>query len=208
MAIKTYREKSKNLRKTDIAKILTLLKKSFINDPHTREFFHPKHLKDLESNKKYDTFMLYNIHHAYSQGFVATDNQTRSIGLFAHIGKTNLSWKFHIVSSIKMLKAFGVFGIVKILKIQHQIEKSRDTKEFLHLIYLCTEEQSRGIGLAKQLIEYGYQEAKAKNIPLLLETSKKKNVAIYKKLGFSLYKQCCINKKTSLNIYFLKLTSV
>ncbi|XSZ47688.1 hypothetical protein ACP8HZ_04970 [Francisella noatunensis] len=45
---------------------------------------------------------------AYTQGFIACDDNLKSIGLFAYIGKTKVSWKFHIVANLRMLKEFGI----------------------------------------------------------------------------------------------------
>ncbi|WP_432773009.1 GNAT family N-acetyltransferase [Francisella salimarina] len=102
-----------------------------------------------------------------------------------------------------MLKEFGVRGIIRILKIQARVEKLRRDKEFLHLIYLCTDEYCRGQGLAKQVIDYGYQQAKNKKVPLLLETSKLENISYYQKHGFSVYQECDISDQ-NLKIYFLR----
>ncbi len=183
--------------------LLQLLKRNFITDPHTREFFSVCERDNLLNSKKYEVFMIYNLDHAYTQGFVVCDDNLKSVGLFAYIGKTKLSWKFHIVANLRMLKEFGVRGIFRILKIQTKVEKSRLDKEFLRLIYLCTDEASRGCGLAKQIIDYGYQQAKAKKIPLLLETSKSENISYYKKLGFKVYHECDISDQ-NLKIYFLR----
>lgn len=201
--MQVFSNKLNVLRTQTRLSLLKLLKKSFTTDPHTREFFTTNDKANLLETKRYDAFMLYNLDHAYTQGFIACDDNLKSVGLFAYIGKTKFSWKFHIVANLRMLKEFGIRGIIRILKIQARVEKSRHDKEFLHLIYLCTGEYCRSQGLAKQVIEYGYQQAKIKNVPLLLETSKSENISYYKKLGFKVYQECVISE-TKLKIYFLR----
>ncbi|AEI35673.1 GNAT family N-acetyltransferase [Francisella salina] len=204
MDIEVYGNKLKKLCNYDFKKILCLLKDNFVDDPHIKEYFSPKYLDKLTSDKKYDTFMLYNIWHAYTQGFVVSTADNKSVALYAWHGKMKFSLRFHIYLHLKMFFRFGILGIYRILKIQGKTIKCYKDDKFLHLVLLCTAVESRNQGLARKLVEYGAEQAKLKGVPLLLETAKEENVYIYKKLGFDLYETLVLDKRRNMKIFLLR----
>ncbi|MBU3810622.1 MAG: GNAT family N-acetyltransferase [Candidatus Niameybacter stercoravium] len=55
---------------------------------------------------------------------------------------------------------------------------------YIHLDLLAVQRDYRGLGKAKQLIEYVINEAQVKNLPLTLETQNLDNTEIYKHFNF------------------------
>ena len=201
--MKNYKNKVFNLTQKKISgnhitSTIHCLEKAFLNDPHINWY-----LNNEIKSKKYNIFMRYNLFHAYSQGFILSDQKNKGSALFLYSKKYRLSFKL-ILESLKMLYYFGVFNICRILYLQHKISKKQLKQPFLHLLLLGVYPKHQNKGLGKSLVKYGMNKAKCENIPFLLETSTKKNVEFYTKLGFIIYDILEIDHKSKLTLYFLK----
>ena len=93
---------------------------------------------------------------------------------------------FRLIDFLKFLKIKDINRMLKIVKnlscsswVEDMIEG-----DYIHLDLLAVQRDYRGLGKAKQLIEYVINEAQVKNLPLILETQNVDNTKIYKHFNF------------------------
>ena len=87
----------------------------------------------------------------------------------------------------------GIKSVVRIVKSEAQVHKNfGECPRYCHLCMIGALPEKQGTGLASALMNPMIQKMKEKSIPIFLETANLRNVDIYKKKGFKIFKTLTI----------------
>jgi ribosomal protein S18 acetylase RimI-like enzyme len=189
----------------DFNQLQITLTKAFKNDPLTKWYLGTP---DKNFGRRVDAFMKYNLWHSFARGFIRHDESNIATALWIPYGLQfpKFKFKFDLVANFRMLFAFGSKDISRIQNLEKYTVKQHHTvaQQFYHLVILGVNPVSQGQGLGKALLLEGIEKAHSQNLPVLLETSTEKNVAIYTHFGFSVYHEYAMPNTPGLTFYYLK----
>lgn len=95
---------------------------------------------------------------------------------------------FASLSLTDFLKFVKVKDIYRMIKTVHHMSSEWIHEQvdgnYIHLDLLAVRREYRGLGKAKPLVDYAIQEAKARQLPLTLETQNEENINLYRHFQF------------------------
>lgn len=92
------------------------------------------------------------------------------------------------INQIKLIfSAIGINRIYEVLKREAYIKKIRPSTDFLYFWFFGVTEEGKGKGAAKELKDYIFNLSDKNELPIYLETSVKRNKAVYLRYNFELY---------------------
>lgn len=97
---------------------------------------------------------------------------------------------FNSFKLIDFIRLIGIRDMKRMIKTVQKMSSEwiKDSVEgnYIHLDLIAVQKDCRGVGKAKQLISYAINEARAKNLPLTLETQSLTNTELYKHFNFEI----------------------
>lgn len=97
-------------------------------------------------------------------------------------------------SFTQLIKDLGfIFNVIsperlfKVLKRENYIKKHHPNKNYIYLWFLGVSPECQGKGIGSKLLTELNRIADQRNLPVYLETSNPRNLALYKRFGFSIY---------------------
>ena len=92
---------------------------------------------------------------------------------------------FRLIDFVKLIGLRDIKRMVRtVQKMSSEWIKGSVDGNYIHLDLIAVQRDYRGLGKAKQLIGYVVNEAKARNLPLTLETQNLANIELYKHFDF------------------------
>ena len=171
--------------------VVNILSKSFINDPHMNWL-----LEESKNKNKLKIIMGYVFEESVARGTVYINDDNTAAVLWNSEKKEAISFQY-IYRNLSFLFRVGIRVTIRCLKtdklIYDQYPKNSKYCQ-LYLIGVLPEEQ--GKGLASALMNPMIEDMRKKNISMHLETANPKNVKIYKKKGFTIFKTLQLGSNT------------
>jgi ribosomal protein S18 acetylase RimI-like enzyme len=163
--------------------VVNILSKSFVNDPHINWL-----LEESNNKNKLQIIAEYVFEESLARGVVYLSDDNTAAALWNTEIKERVSLQY-IVRNLSFLFRVGIRSTIRCLQADKLIyaEYPKNAKYCqLYLIGVLPEVQ--GQGLSSTLMNSMIEEMKEKSISIHLETANYKNVAIYKKKGFDIFK--------------------
>lgn len=116
--------------------------------------------------------------------------------------KSFSEWLDEIIVGFKVI---GYARIPSILKRQTYLkEQMPKDRPYLYFWFLGVDEEARGMetGIAAELKEHVFADAKKWGLPIYAETSIKKNKIVYQRYGFEIFHEWKMNEKATM--WFMK----
>jgi ribosomal protein S18 acetylase RimI-like enzyme len=170
----------------DVDLIKNILLVSFRNDPHVTWL-----LEESKNKSKLKVLIDYVVHQTLRRGeiYLSDDN---AVALWDF--ERNERMSFHYIwRNLAFLIRIGIKSVVRIVKSEAQVHSNfRKYPRYCHLYMIGVLPEEQGKGLASALMNPMIQRMKEHSIPLFLETANLRNVDIYKKKGFKIFKTLTI----------------
>ncbi len=185
-------------KKKDKDIIIKILSESFNKNPSV--------LSVVKNDRKVLTRIKYLIDYSYKLSvlrkgvFISSD---KSGAALCYINKTKGDMLLEIAYQIKLIfKAIGLKQLFKVLKREKYIKNIRPQNcEYIVFWFLGVIPTKRNGIAAKELRNEIFAIADIKNLPIILETSERKNMITYQRLGFKIYHEWDVD---NITLWFMK----
>lgn len=165
--------------------VIAILSKSFEKNKSTNHAI----IQDNKKKKRLEYLIGYCFEVAYSWGDVFIGDEGDSCCLLVYPNKKKPIFSSLFLDLKLIFKSVGLRNIGKLLEKERQVRKAHPVGPFCNLWFIgvIPTKQGKGLGgkLLKEVLAY---VDKKNNLPIFLETSTDRNIAFYKKHGFSLEK--------------------
>lgn len=158
--------------------------------------------QDEKRTQRMKVLMEFLFERAYNFGeiYISTNNKACILLLFPHQEKTTLKTLF---SKVKLaFKCIGINRVFKVLKRQDKVKKHYPKGEYIIPLIMGVLNDSKGNGTAARLMIEVKNHYKNNTLPVIVDAASKKNVTLYKKFGFKVFKE---DNSLGFPIYFLRL---
>lgn len=147
---------------------------------------------------------------AFEQGLVAREAylspDNNAVAIWRLGSEPPTSWRF-ISLYLKFVRTLGWRRIREMGRLEKEIARQypRD-REFLQLWLLGVDPAHQGRGLSSRMLDARLAEAARQQLPVYLETSTRKNVALYRRKGFAVYHEFVLDAATETQIFMMRRT--
>lgn len=176
-------EKVKNISAAELQTIKELIGEAFV----TNELFHEFGSVD-DRRELVFAYMDAYVECVYESGLLyRTTDKTGYIGL-AFTGEERLVPKLKML--VKMVKTIPFKTLKKFMHHVKQIKEGNaryQRQPHVDVLMVCVKKEHQGEGIASRLVEYAKNMARAKAVPLVIDTDMPEYAKIYQHLGCTLY---------------------
>lgn len=131
--------------------------------------------------------MEYSLENCLENGEVFVSDSGNSCALIKYSDQKSKPFKLWIWDLKLALQGIGIPKISKVLRRESRIEEVQPKDTFLYVWFIGVNPESQGAGEGTGLMNSILKIAKAKKLPVCLETSTERNFSWYEKLGFKVY---------------------
>jgi len=171
----------------DVDLINNILPVSFRNDPHVTWL-----LEESKNRFKLKVLIDYVVHQTLRRGEIYLSDDNNAVALWDCERNERVSFHY-IWRNLAFLIQIGIKSVVRIVKSEAQVHNNFGKyPRYCHLYMVGVLPEEQGKGLASALMNPMIQKMKGESIPVFLETANLRNVAIYKKKGFKIFKTLTI----------------
>ena len=183
----------------DLDLIKNILLVSFKNDPHVTWL-----LEESKNKSKLKVLIDYVVHQTLRRGEIYLSDDNNAVALWDF--ERNERMSFHYIwRNLAFLIRIGIKSVVRIVKSEAQVHNNFDKyPRYCHLYMIGVLPEEQGKGLASALMNPMIRRMKEKSIPVFLETANLRNVDIYKKKGFKIFKTLTIGDQ---NLFLMSAES-
>jgi len=178
--------------------VVDIMTESLKNDPHF------SYLVEKSKNKnKLRIVMEYLFEESFNKGEIYLNDENTATALWniKKREKFSLKYAYRKLSLLLKIGFNSAFRVLKMDKLTSQYHPKIGQYAHLHLVGVLPE--SKGKAYAQKLIKFMIDKTTKNNTELYLETSNSKNISIYNKIGFHVFKTIdmdghrlfCMNKK-------------
>jgi len=172
---------------------------SFRNDPHVTWL-----LEESKNKFKLKVLIDYVVHQTLRRGEIYLSDDNNAVALWDFERNERMSLHY-IWRNLAFLIRIGIKSVVRIVKSEAQVHNNfRKYPRYCHLYMIGVLPEEQGKGLASTLMNPMIQRMKEHSIPLFLETANLRNVNIYKKKGFKIFKTLTIGDQ---NLFLMSTES-
>ena len=185
------------LADADLIKNILLM--SFKNDPHVTWL-----LEESKNKLKLTILIDYVVRQTLRRGEIYLSDGNNAVALWDFERSERIS-SHYIWRNLAFLIQIGIKSVVRIVKSEAQVHNSFGKyPRYCHLYMIGVLPEEQGKGLASALMNPMIQRMKEKSIPIFLETANLRNVNIYKKKGFKIFKTLTIGDR---NLFLMSTES-
>jgi ribosomal protein S18 acetylase RimI-like enzyme len=171
--------------------VVDILTKSFINDPHVNWL-----IEESRNKKKLRIIMEYVFGETLNRGVIYLSDDNTATALWNFEKKEKISYEY-IKRNLLFLFRVGLKSTIRALKTDSLVYSFYPkNQKYCQLYCIGVLPEGQGKGLASSLMNPMIEDMKKKAIPLHLETANPRNVEIYKKKGFTIYKTLLFGNNT------------
>lgn len=183
--------------KTCIVEILT---RSFAADPHVNWL-----IKDTErgKEKRLKALMDLAFEEALLNGDIYLSDDRTGCALWKKGGASGFS-PGKLISQLKFAFAFGWRRTKAVREMGRYVGKFHPPDDFLYLWFLGVLPESRGKGVASELLDPVLAECGQKGLPVCLQTANRQNVPLYERKGFRVFHQWSPEDESGLRVWFMR----
>ena len=155
---------------------------SFKNDPHVNWL-----LEKSKNQNKLKILIDYAFEETFERGEIYLSDDKTATALWNFEKKEKITFGY-ITRNLSFLIRIGIKATVRILKMDKVVHSNYPkTGEYIQLYFIGVLPESRGKGLASELMNPMLDKFTNKSVPIFLETGNTKNVEMYKKKGFGVF---------------------
>lgn len=166
----------------DKAVVVDILTQAFDDNKSFNTVLKQDHKKKIRLQKIFE--YQFDICSKYGRVFLSDDKKACALILFPDIRKSTLA---EILLEIKLLFTLGIKTVKKGFAREAKIKKAHSTTNIYYLLFIGVYPDLQGKGLGSHLLREIINDSQQVNRPIYLETYLDKNIALYKKFGFSIY---------------------
>jgi len=167
---------------SDLSQMTEILDRCFQSDAHIAWFIRAgKNEKNNQIRRK--VLMRLLCEQALSCGLAYVSDNGQGVGLWQRYNAKPKGLSY-LRANLAYLFTCGLKASLKSLAMENEVQKRFPRGDYLFLWTLGIAEEYRGQGIFKELVDPLLNEARGKNIPVYLETTVEKNIAIYEHYGF------------------------
>lgn len=158
--------------------------------------------KDKKRTERMRVLMEYLFEKSFNSGeiYISNNNKSCILLLFPYQEKITLNT---ILSNFQLAyKCIGFERILQVLKRQKKVKKYYPKGKYIVPLIMAVTKESKGNGNAARLMIEVKNHYKNNKLPVIVDAASKKNVTLYKKFGFKVFKE---DNSLGFPIYFLRL---
>lgn len=167
---------------SDKAVVVDILTQAFDDNKSFNTVLKQDHKREFRLRKVFE--YQFDICSKYGRVYLSDDKKSCAVILFPDIQKNTLA---EIISSIKLLFILGIKSVKKGFNREAKIKKVHPSANIYYLLFIGVYPEHQGKGMGSALLKSLIEDSKQMNRPIFLETYLDKNIALYKKFGFSIY---------------------
>lgn len=179
----------------DIQQMITILSKSFKEDPHMIWI-----LEKSKHKRKFEITLEYQIRAAINSGVALITNDGLGVSLWETEKKEKFTFEY-LKRNFFFITRLGIKSTIRAMNDQEISEKYHTADTFFYLSSVGVLPEAQGKGLGSKLMNPVLEYCAENNITIYLETGNPKNVEIYKKKGFVLISTA---KQKKLEVYYMQ----
>lgn len=161
--------------------IIDILAKSVKNDPHI-DFL----LGKSKNKNKLRIVLEYLFEESFNNGEIYLNDDNTAAALWKTSEKAKFTLR-SVFSHISLFFKMGFESTFRILKMDKFVKRPKDGK-YAHLYTIGVLPEGRGKGYVKQFINFMADKMSKHKSPIYLETANVKNIGVYNKIGFHVFK--------------------
>lgn len=162
--------------------VIKILTESFKTDPHINWL-----LEKSKNLNKIKILMDYVFEESFEKGEIYLSDDKTAAALWNFEKGEKISFSY-IIRNLSFLLRIGISATVRILKMDKLVHSHYPHEGKYSQLYLIgVLPESRGKGLASELMNPMIARFNNKSIPVYLETGNPRNVEIYKRKGFEIF---------------------
>ncbi len=168
--------------RNDKAVVVDILTQAFDNNKSFNTVLKQDHKRKIRLRKVFE--YQFDVCSKYGRIFLSDDKKACAVILFPDIRKTTIA---DILLDIRLLFTLGIKTVKKGFNREAKIKKAHSTANIYYLLFIGVYPDLQGKGLGSGLLREIIKDSQQMNRPIYLETYLDKNIALYKKFGFSIY---------------------
>jgi GNAT superfamily N-acetyltransferase len=174
--------------------VVDILVKTFTNDPYTNWL-----IRDSSNQNKNKLLMEYLFDETIQKGEIVINDSNTAVALWNYERNERISIDY-FKRNFLFLQKIG-YPTCKLCIDMEKVIHKYYPKKYCHLYLIGVLREYQGKGYSSEIINNMIERMKDKKIPMYLETSTTKNVAIYSKKGFKEYKKI---EREDMVLYLMK----
>ncbi|MHA2181873.1 MAG: GNAT family N-acetyltransferase [Promethearchaeota archaeon] len=187
------------LNKKDIKKAADVLVSAYTEDPVMKKIFKEEDMRRIQ----FEVMLKFCI--KYGSVFAPTDNFEGVMALLPHdkgdmtVPRIFLSGGFFL--SLKLMKFRKMME--QNIKAIEEVKKNLDIGPYIYLFVVGVQLDFQGKGFGGKMLRAVVEKADIEGKPIYLETQTEKNVSLYEKYGFYVYKKKDLQEPMNLPFWFM-----
>ena len=186
------------LKKQDIKKAADVLVNAYSEDPMMEIVFKEEEKRRIQ----FEVMIKFCI--KYGTVFSPSDNFEGVMAILPHdkdmtVGRIFLSGGFFL--SLKLIKFKKMME--QIIEVIEEVKKNLDIGPFIYLFIIGVSQEFQGKGFGGKMLRAVVEKAEIEGKPMYLETQNEKNVSLYEKYGFYVYKKKDLPEPMNLPFWFM-----
>lgn len=185
---------------SDKDKVVKIICESFNTNPHVN--FIVK--KDAKRSERMVTLAEYAFKYGLRRNGVFLTDDGLGVAIIFEYGKVKMNLYEYWLQVILVFNCFTFSRSLMVDKIESQIKKNRASDvEYLYLWFFGVADEALGTSNGRDLMKFIFKMSSDQKLPIYLETSLRRNTAIYKRFGFEEY-NILETRKEDLTMWYMK----
>ncbi len=145
--------------------------------------------QDGKREKRLFFLMYYMVQKAqlYGEAYLSDDRKGCLLVQYPHRSKTSVRSMW--LDLQLLIKTIGITRLFKILKRERHLKKHHPKIPHIHPWILGVEEGEKGKGMGSRLIREVFEAHTDNNLPIIIETTARSNIVLYRRFGFRVYRE-------------------
>jgi ribosomal protein S18 acetylase RimI-like enzyme len=183
--------------------VVQILTEAFQGEPQIEWIVAPV---DKDRERRLQVLMEYAFETGLSQGQVYLTDDRKGVAIWKTPPKRSFS-VHDLLTQLKFILAMGLPRLKRLIQMEKYVEQQHPSqRQYLYLWFLAVKPGHQGKGLASELLNPLLEEASQKDLPVLLETSVKKNISLYRHKGFEVFHQWHLDQENQILLQFMRKT--
>lgn len=158
--------------------------------------------QDNKRAERMKFLMEYLFEKAYNFGEIYISDNNKACVLVSYPYKERITLKTILLDFQLVNKCIGFSSVFKVLKRQWKVKRNYPKGKYIIPLIMGVTNECKGNGTAARLMIQVKNYHKNNKLPVIVDAASKKNVILYQKFGFKVFKE---DNSLGFPIYFLRL---
>ena len=158
--------------------------------------------QDNKRAERMKFLMEYLFEKAYNFGEIYISDNNKACVLVSYPYKERITLKTILLDFQLVIKCIGFSRVFKVLKRQWKVKRNYPKGKYIIPLIMGVTNECKGNGTAARLMIQVKNYHKNNKLPVIVDAASKKNVILYQKFGFKVFKE---DNSLGFPIYFLRL---